>query len=512
MTNFIPPKSLTEVFKNQGVSYDTAVPSLISGQRVTGEGAAWDLIYPATEEVLGNCHSASEAQVDQAVRAAKQAFDRGDWREKPLSERQAVFYKIAELFQEHAQELAVLQALETGIPYNQFRNMHAARASENFRFFAEAATSISGHTYQQTGRYLSLTVNEPIGVGLVISPWNAPLILAGMKIAACLISGNSCIVKPSEYTPLSQLRMVEIIIEAGVPADVIHLLNGTGALTGAALTAHPYIDAINFVGGTETGKRIMKSAADGLKKISLELGGKSANIIMEDCDIDAAIDGSLLGIFAGNGEQCLAGSRILIQESIYDDVVDRLVARTRNLKIGDPFEDVEIGPLAFKSHYGRVLEFAKSSVSEGSNILCGGQVPAEAEGGYFFEPVMAEAQSNEDRICQEEIFGPFAALVKFKTDEEAITIANQSAFGLVSYVWTQDIDKMMHLAQRIRAGTIWVNTAMARDLRAPFGGYKHSGLGRDGLLESINLFTEEKTIMIPSQKLSFPKLGSPKPG
>jgi len=507
MTHYVPPKPLKEVYENQGVSYEEHIPSLISGQRVIGEGASWEVVYPATEEVLGYCRSTTEAQVNQAVTAAKQAFERGVWRDKPLSERQAVFYKIAELLQEHAQELAVLQALETGIPYNQFRNMHAARASENFRFFAEAATSISGHTYQQTGRYLSLTVNEPIGVGLVISPWNAPLILAGMKVAACLISGNSCIVKPSEYTPLSQLRMVEIIIEAGVPADVIHLLNGTGAVTGAALTAHPDIDAINFVGGTETGKRIMKSAADGLKKISLELGGKSANIIMEDCDIDAAIDGSLLGIFAGNGEQCLAGSRILIQDSIYDEVVKRLVARTKNLTIGDPFEDVEIGPLAFKAHYRRVLEFTKNAVNEGSEILCGGGVPETAKSGYFFEPVMAAAESNAARICQEEIFGPFASLVKFKTAEEAIAIANESDFGLVSYVWTQDIDKMMQIAQRVRAGTIWVNTAMARDLRAPFGGYKQSGLGRDGLLESINLFTEEKTIMIPSQKLSFPKLG-----
>ena len=509
MALFIPPKPLSEVLQNQSVSYEAEVSSLISGRRVKGEGEAWDVIYPATEEVLGACHSASVSQVDQAVSAAKQAFETGEWREKPLAERQAIFYTIAELFQKHAHELAVLQALETGIPYNQFRNMHAARASENFRFFAEVATSISGDTYQQTGRYLSLTINEPIGVGLVISPWNAPLMLAGMKIAACLISGNSCIVKPSEYTPYSQLRMVEIIIEAGVPADVIHLLNGTGAVTGAALTSHPDIDAINFVGGTETGKRIMKSAADGLKKISLELGGKSANVIMEDCDIDAAIDGSLLGIFAGNGEQCLAGSRILIQSSIYDQVVDALVARTKNLTIGDPFEEVEIGPLAFKAHYNRVLEFTNKALSEGSEILCGGGIPDAIDKGYFFEPVMAEAQNNEALICQEEIFGPFAALVKFDTAEDAIAMANQSKYGLVSYVWTQNIDKMMYLAQKIRAGTVWINTAMARDLRAPFGGYKQSGLGRDGLLESINLFTEEKTIMIPSQKLKFPKLGMP---
>lgn len=508
MVHYIAPKPLAQVFKNHSIAYDGQTPSLIDGQRVAGEGPSWNVIYPATEEVLGTCSSASLEQVDQAVGSAKAAFESGIWRDKPLAHRQAVFYKISEMFQKHAHELAALQTLETGIPYKQFKGMHAVRASENFRFFSDVATTLAGQTYQQTGRYLSLTMHEPIGVGLVISPWNAPLILAGMKIAACLISGNACIVKPSEYTPLSQLRMVELIIEAGVPANVIHLLNGTGAVTGAALTAHPDIDAINFVGGTTTGKRIMKSAADGLKKISLELGGKSANIIMEDCDIEAAIDGSLLGIFAGNGEQCLAGSRILIQASIYDKVVNALVKRTQNLKVGDPFEDVEIGPLAFKAHYDRVLEFTDKAVSDGDTILCGGGVPKEATTGYFFEPVMAAAKTNGARICQEEIFGPFAALVKFETLEEAIAIANDSDFGLVSYVWTQNIDTMMQVAQRVRAGTVWVNTAMTRDLRAPFGGYKLSGLGRDGLSESINLFTEEKTVMIPAQKLAFPKLGT----
>ena len=507
MVRFISPKPLAQVFKNQSIEYEKLAPSLINGKRTVGKGASWEIIYPATEELLGKCSSASKEQVDYAVSSAKEAFESGVWRDKPLSHRQAIFYKISELFQEYAHELAVLQALETGIPYKQFKGMHAARASENFRFFSDVATSLSGKTFQQTGRYLSLTMHEPIGVGLVISPWNAPLILAGMKIAACLISGNSCIVKPSEYTPLSQLRMVEIIIEAGVPKNVIHLLNGTGAVTGAALTSHPDIDAINFVGGTQTGKRIMKDAADGLKKISLELGGKSANIIMEDCDIESAIDGSLLGIFAGNGEQCLAGSRILIQSSIYDKVVAALVERSKNLVIGDPFEDVELGPLAFKAHYNRVLDFANKAVSDGDEILCGGGAPKDIKKGYFFEPVMAQAKSNETRICQEEIFGPFAALVKFETLEDAIAIANDSDFGLVSYVWTQDIDNMMQFSQKIRAGTVWVNTAMTRDLRAPFGGYKLSGLGRDGLVESINLFTEEKTVMIPAQKLAFPKLG-----
>lgn len=507
MVDFIKPKPLKYVLAEQKINYPDIVPCLINGQRVLGDSQAWTLTYPATEETIAQCQSASAQQVDAAVSAAQAAFDDGVWRNKTLAQRQAVFREVADRLFEHAHELSALQALETGIPYNQFMQMHAARTSENFRFFSDVASCLSGDTFQQTGRYLSLTLHEPAGVGAIIAPWNAPLILASMKIAACMIMGNSCVLKPSEYTPYSQLRMVEIMIEAGVPKGAIQIVNGQGAVTGAALSTHPMIKAISFVGGTQTGKHIMRSAADGLKKVSLELGGKSANIVMNDCDIDAAIDGSLLGVFAGNGEQCLAGSRILVHSDIYDEFVKKIVARCKTLVVGDPFEDVEIGPLAFKAHYNRVLEFSKKAKEDGDTLLCGGGVPEGAERGYFFEPVMAEASNNGSRICQQEIFGPFASIVKFETLEEAIAIANDSEFGLVSYIWTQNIDNMMQVVQEIQAGTVWVNTAMSRDLRAPFGGYKMSGLGRDGMLESIELFTETKTVMIPTQKLNFPKLG-----
>ncbi len=508
-TKFVAPKPLTEHSQSLGQAYPKQVHSLIRGERTEGQGSGWQIHYPATEEALASVSGASAVQVADAADAAHDTFVRGDWSAMPLSERQKLFYKIADLIDENADELAFLQTCETGIPYAQFRGMHVARAAQNFRFFSDVASTLAGDTYDQTGRYLSLSLNEPIGVGAVIAPWNAPLALASMKIAACMITGNSCLVKPSEYTPYSVLRLCELMIEAGMPAGAIHLLNGTGAEAGAALVEHPKVGAINFVGGTSTGQRIMQAASTGLKKVSLELGGKSANIVTETADLEAAIDGSLLGIFAGNGEQCLAGSRILVHSSIAEPFIEAFRARAANLVVGDPFDaDVEIGPLAFKAHYDRVMSFVGKASEDGGEVLCGGEHPSPESGGYFMHPVAAHAKTNSSTVCQEEIFGPFVAILTFDTLDEAIEIANQSDFGLVSYIWTSEIEPMMTAAKRLQAGTIWVNTPMTRDLRAPFGGYKMSGIGRDGLPGSIELFTEQKTVMIPTTKLTFPKLGT----
>lgn len=509
MTRFIPPAPLSEHSKKHGFSYPNQVHSLINGEAAQGDAGDWQLIYPATQASLATVTAASAAQVGQAADLAHQTFKSGDWATMALTERQKTFYKIADLIDQNADELAFLQTCETGIPYAQFRGMHVARAAQNFRFFSDAATTLAGETYTQTGRYLSLSLQEPIGVGAIIAPWNAPLALASMKIAACMITGNSCLVKPSEQTPYSVVRMVELMLEAGMPKGAIHVLNGTGPEAGAAMVEHRHIGAVNFVGGTGTGQRIMQAASKGLKKLSLELGGKSANIITETADLEAALDGSLLGIFAGNGEQCLAGSRILLQRSIADEFMHAFAARTANLVVGDPFHpDVEIGPLAFKGHYERVLSFIDKSDAENGELLCGGGHPDPDAGGYFMQPVAVKAKSNSDSVCQEEIFGPFVSIVTYDTLEEAIEIANDSEFGLVSYIWTSEIEPMMSAATQIQAGTVWVNTPMARDLRAPFGGYKMSGIGRDGLPGSIELFTEQKTVMIPTAKLAMPKLGT----
>lgn len=509
MTRFIPPKPLAEHSEKHGFSYPEKVHSLINGEMVAGQAGTWQVIYPGTEEVLTTVTAASAADVGTAAEIAYRAFRQGDWSKISLDQRQKIFYKIGDLIDQNADELAFLQTCETGIPYAQFRGMHVARAAQNFRFFSDVASTLAGETYTQTGRYLSLSMQEPIGVGAIIAPWNAPLALASMKIASCMITGNSCLLKPSEQTPYSILRMLELMLEAGVPKGAVHLLNGTGPETGAAMVEHPRVGAVNFVGGTGTGQRIMQSASKGLKKLSLELGGKSANIITETADLDAALDGSLLGIFAGNGEQCLAGSRILLQRSIADGFMQAFAKRTSNLVIGDPFHpDVEIGPLAFKAHYERVLSFLDKSAADNGTLLSGGGHPAPEAGGYFMQPVAVHANSNRDAVCQEEIFGPFVSIVTYDTLDEAIEIANDSDFGLVSYIWTSEIEPMMAAAMQIEAGTVWVNTPMARDLRAPFGGYKMSGIGRDGLPGSIELFTEQKTVMIPTLKLELPKLGT----
>jgi 5-carboxymethyl-2-hydroxymuconic-semialdehyde dehydrogenase/aminomuconate-semialdehyde/2-hydroxymuconate-6-semialdehyde dehydrogenase len=444
-----------------------------------------------------------------AVRA-RIAFESGPWRRMSVAERGVILRRVSERVMAHAEELAVLHTLETAVPISQARGMHVPRTAENFSFFADILTGLAGETYDQSGRYLSIITREPVGVGLVIAPWNAPLVLSSMKLAACIALGNCCVVKPSEYAPLSVLRLCELIQEAGMPEDVVQVACGPGATTGRALVRHPDIDAVGLIGGTTTGRRIMADAADGLKKLGLELGGKSANIILASADFDRALDGALAGIFANNGEQCMAGSRILVEDAIADRFIDAFVARTRNLRVGDPFDaGTEIGPIAFKAHYDRMLAFSEVAKGSGAyRVLAGARRHEGFESGYFFAPTVVETDDNMSPLCQEEIFGPFVTIQRVRDLDDALARANQSEFGLASYVWSDDLPSVMRARKALRAGTVWVNTPMARDLRAPFGGYKQSGIGRDGLPGSIDLFTEEKSTIIPDQPLSLPKFGA----
>ena len=497
--------SVADILRVRNVTFPDLV-RIPSDQPPTG---AQRLIYAATEEPYADIPHATEADVDAAVRRARQAFERGEWRRMVAAERGAVLVRAADAVMAHGEELAVLHTLETGTPIAQARAMHVPRCADNIRFFGELIGSLAGESYEQTGRYLSIVTREPIGVGLLIAPWNAPLVLASMKLAACIALGNSMIVKPSEYAPLSVLRLVELLHEAGVPKDVVQVLTGPGATTGQTLVAHPGIDAVGFVGGTVTGRQIMATAAGSLKKVGLELGGKSANIVLESADFERAVDGSLMGIFAGNGEQCLAGSRILVEAGIADRFIEAFTARVRNLRIGDPFETVtEIGPLAFAAHYQRVLAFAGTARSDAfCTVLAGGDRAAGFDRGFFFAPTVVETTDNASALCQQEIFGPFVTIQRVADLDDAIARANDSSFGLVSYVWSDDLPSVMRARRALRAGTVWVNTPMARDLRAPFGGYKQSGIGRDGLPGSVELFTEEKTTMIPQEPLTLPRLG-----
>ena len=385
---------------------------------------------------------------------------------------------------------------------------HVARAAENFEFFADVAATDAGQTFTQTGRYVSVCVREPVGVAAIFAPWNAPYILTSMKLAAALATGNSVVVKPSEFTPLSVARLVELCHQEGVPPGVLNLVNGEGAETGRPLAEHPDVDAIGFIGGTATGKAIMAAASNRLAKVGLELGGKSANIVCDSADLQAAVDGALLAIFSGAGQQCLAGSRLLVQRGIAAAFTDAFVARAKAIRLGDPFDPAtEMGPLAHAGHAARIHAMVQAAIADGARLLAGGRFVQEAGAG-FYAPTVLEVEDPALAICRDEVFGPVVTLQVFDTVDEAIALANDSRFGLAGYVWSEHLPTVMRVARGVRTGTMWVNTPLARDLRAPFGGYKQSGLGRDGRDACIDLFTEQKTVMVPTGPLTLPKLGA----
>ncbi|WP_304164549.1 aldehyde dehydrogenase [Phenylobacterium aquaticum] len=485
------------------------IGSFINGAPRAPRAGGFDIpvIDPASEAVISQLREADAEEVGLAVSAARTAFDDGRWSKLTHDRRKAVLYDISRTLSAHAAELADLEVQHTGLPITGVRH-HIARAAANFEMFADVASLQAGQTYTQTDNYLTYVTREPKGVGALIAPWNAPLALASMRVATCIAFGNTCVLKPSEFTPVSMLRMVELFHEAGLPDGVVNLVNGRGAVTGVSLVSNPDIDMVSFVGGTGTGRAIASAAGQNLKPCILELGGKSASLVFESADLDQALDGTLLGIYANNGQQCLAGSRILLQRSIADAFIEKFVARTRNIRIGDPrAETTEIGPLAYRAHMERVLGFVDVAKADGATLLTGGKKAAGFDKGFYMEPTAVLAPSNRSKVAQEEIFGPFATFIIFDTLDEAIAIANDSPFGLVSYVWSNDLPTTMRCSRDIRAGVIWVNTPMMRELRAPFGGYKESGFGRDGATTSAEFFTEAKTTSIPIVPLKLPGLG-----
>lgn len=489
------------------ISAPALVTSFIDGEFLpAADGHRIPVFYPGSGAVVSELREADAVEVDRAVRSARRAFDHGEWRGMAIEQRQAILTAVHDAILANADELAHLETLNTGIVMREVRQRHILRAAYNFKFFVEAISQQPGEAWTQNRDYLTIVTRAPVGVAALIAPWNAPLALASMKIAAAIAFGNTCVLKPSEQTPLSLARLVEVIHQAGVPAGVVNLVNGRGGVTGQALVDHPEVDLVAFTGGTQTGRTIMQAAGRRLKPASVELGGKSANIIFADADLERALDGALLGIFSNNGQQCLAGSRILVQDSIFDDFVDAFVARARRLKVGDPMAaDTELGPIASARHRDHVLSYVKIAEDQGARLLTGGR--AIDGDGYFMEPTAVLAADNASRVCQEEIFGPFAAFLKFGSREEAAAIANQSDFGLVGYAWTQNLNTALWVSQNVRAGVMWVNTPLMRELRAPFGGMKDSGIGRDGAAASQGFFTEEKTTTIPLSDVPLRKLG-----
>lgn len=481
------------------------VTSFIAGAFTDGAGAErLPVIYPHDESVVAELAEADAAEVDRAVAAARAAFAQGQWRRAPVAERQRVLRRIAALIREREDELVRRELLNTGIPIRQIRERHVRRAAMNFEFFADYIGQASNESFEQEAPFLTIVRRDPVGVAALVAPWNAPLALATMELAGALAFGNCAILKPSELTPLEFVTIMEICRDAGIPAGVVGLVNGRGTVTGQALVAHPGIDVVAFIGGTETGRHIARAAGGNLKKYVAELGGKSANIVTASADRARALDAALVSIFSNNGQQCLAGSRILVEHSIAEEFIAGFVARTKRIRVGDPADPAtEVGPVISRAQYDRVLRFAADA-----EVICGGTRAEGFERGYYVAPTVARASDNATPLCQEEIFGPFATFLTFRDIDEAIAIANDSQFGLVAYLWSDHLPTVTKAAELLEAGTLWVNTPVARDLRAPFGGFKNSGVGRTGGHASRALFTEEKVMTLPMADFPIAKLGA----
>jgi acyl-CoA reductase-like NAD-dependent aldehyde dehydrogenase len=485
------------------------IASYIDGTFVAPRSDAHRLpvINPATEEEIASVYEADDAEVDRAVAAARISFEAGHWRSMTASQRAAVFRRVCALTSEHAEELCALETMDLGIPTSQARGNVTARVIRNFSFYADHLSQAAERAVTTDDLHQRYVYREPVGVCALLSPWNAPLMLATSKIAPALAFGNSCVIKPSEYTPLALARFMSILTEAGVPPGVINMVNGRGPVTGAKLTTHPDVRLISFTGGGAAGRQIMLAAAQGFKKCDLELGGKSANIVSDSADFEQAIDGSLLSIFANSGQACFAGSRIIVQKRIAERFIDAFAARARAIRVGDPTDPAtEMGPLAYQAHLERVLSFCEPT--DGVDLLCGGR-RTSAKKGYFMEPTVLFAHSSSVRQCQEEIFGPVATVLTYDRFEEALAIANDSRYGLSGYLWSNRLDETMAAARGLRTGGLMVNSPMMFDLRMPFGGVKDSGVGREGIESLRNFYSEEKSVAVATRPFPVPvRLGA----
>ena len=463
----------------------------------SSSGRTMDVINPATEDVIGTVASADSSDVDRAVRAARAAFE-GPWGQMSARERGRLVSRLADRLMEKADEVARLETLHNGKPINESRHIEIPAAAECLEYYAGWADKVMGETIPVKGNYLTYTLREPLGVVAAIVPWNFPLLLAAWKVAPALACGNTVILKPASQTPLTALALGEIAVEVGLPPGVLNVITGPGSSVGQAIVEHPGIDKIAFTGDTSTGKAIMKSAADTLKKITLELGGKSPNIVLPDADIDAAIRGATIGIFYGKGEVCAAGSRLLVDKSIKNEFVDKLASRVKKMVPGDPLDPkTRFGAIASKKQLETVLRYIDTAKSEGATLVAGGQRADIGTGkGYFVQPTVFADVDPKMTISREEIFGPVLATIDFADIDEAIARANDTPYGLAAGVWTRDIKKAHYVARKLQAGTVWVNTYNVYDTAAPFGGYKQSGFGREMSAHALEHYTQMKSVWV----------------
>lgn len=472
----------------------TQVNQWIDGEDVVGAGGTLPVINPATGEEMGHLSEASPKQVGQAVTAAKRSFDEGVWSQAPVAERRSFMRRAAEAIRDNATALWDKQVEEGGMIRAHVGN-HILGAANWFDYFADFLTLETGETYRQFGSATTLVDREPIGVCGLFSPWNVPVNLTAIKLAPALAAGNSVVLKPSEETPIVTRMFTDIVNQAGLPKGVLNYINGRGKVSGAALSEHPDVDMLSFTGGQVGGTAVALAAARRHVPCVMELGGKSATIVFDDADQEAALNGAAMMIYGSNGEACLAGSRILVHQSIADAFLTGLREKAEAMVVGDPMADgTHMGPMITKAHQQRVLGFYDSAADDGDRVLFGGA--ASNDVGFYVRPGAIQVASGQSRVWREEVFGPLAAVTTFKDEAEAIALANDSYFGLSGYIWARDIGRAMRVSKRIRTGTVLINSGFTRELNAPFGGYKGSGVGREGGYHSWMNFTEAKTTII----------------
>src|SRR3954469_9448691 len=486
--------------------FEMKIDHLVNGKVLPGKTYFED-INPSTQEVLAEVAAGGEAEINAAVAAAKAAFPA--WAARPATERAALLRKLGDLIARHVPEISRTESTDTGQPIAQTGKQLVPRSADNFYYFAEMCVRVDGHTYP-TPTHLNYTLFHPVGVCALISPWNVPFMTATWKTAPCLAFGNTAVLKMSELSPLTAARLGELALEAGIPPGVLNAVPGCGKDAGEALCRHPDVRAISFTGSTATGDRIVRAA--GLKKFSMELGGKSPFVIFDDADQARALDAAIFMIFSNNGERCTAGSRILVQKSIYADFVSRFVERAKCISVGDPLDDKTIvGPMISQAHLAKVRGYIEQGHKEGATMLCGGLdaplLPDRVKKGNYVVPTVFADVDNAMKIAQEEIFGPVACLIPFDTEEDAIRIANDIQYGLSSYVFSENVGRALRVAAAIEAGMCFVNSQIVRDLRQPFGGTKASGVGREGGTWSYEVFLEAKNVAVSLGSHHIPHWG-----
>lgn len=458
-------------------------------------GKTFDTLNPATEEVITSIAEGDSADIDLAVTAARKAFEDGPWGKTDARERGRILLRVMDLIEKNKDELALLETLDNGKPISETTNADLPLVIDCLLYYAGWADKIHGETIPVRGKFFNYTLREPVGVVGQIIPWNFPLLMAAWKIAPAIACGNTVVLKPAEQTPLTALRLGEICQEAGLPDGVLNIVPGYGPTAGAALAEHMDVDKIAFTGEYTTGRIIMQAASKNLKRVSLELGGKSPNIVFADSDIDSAVAGAMTGIFFNQGEVCCAGSRLFLERSIHDEFVDKLSSRASSLSVGNP-EDAgtQMGAQVSKEQFDKILGYIDTGKQEGAKLVTGGERCGEK--GYFIRPTIFDAVDNNMRIAREEIFGPVVSAIMFDDVDDMVRQSNLSIYGLAAAVWTRDIKKAHRLARDLKAGTIWINTYNSFDAASPFGGFKQSGFGRELGIHALELYTQVKSVWI----------------